>query len=84
MRHFVVISEWFHSNDIDFGIIAIRHTLDEAKEAFRQYVDGVKCTDVSEFHMKIGCDTDIKFSARSSLGIEYPYGVKIYIQEVIR
>ena len=84
MRHFVVISEWFHSNDMDFSIIAIRHTLDEAKEAFRQYVDNVKYTEVSEFHMKIGADTDSKFSARSSLGIEYPYYVKIYIQEVIR
>lgn len=84
MRHFVVIAEWFHSNDMDFSIIAIRHTLDEAKEVFRQYVDNMKRTEVSEFHMRIGCDTDSKFSARSSLGIDYPYYVKVYIREVNR
>ena len=77
MSHYVVVFFWNNKEGMDTEIIGVCHTLDEAKETFKKYVEA-EIPYTKEDGYKIIQHTDVIFEAGNENGYE-----KFYIQGVI-
>lgn len=77
MKHYVVIFWWDNNEAGDVEILGVCHSLDDAKEIFKRYVNA-EMPYVEEDGLEIYEHTDVMFSA----GDERHYE-KFYIQGVM-
>ena len=62
MKHFIVINDWVNRSECDINILAVAHTLEEAKEIFNTYVDNER-EYARENNWEIFEDTDTVFES---------------------
>ena len=77
MSHYVVVFFWHTKEGADTEIIGVYHTLDDAKEIFKKYVEA-EIPYAKEDEYEIYQHTDVIFEAGNEEGYE-----KFYIQGVM-
>ena len=80
MKHFLIINEWASENESYFDIIAIAHSLEEAKEIFATKLEDEK-EYAKEQEYEVFEESDVIFDAGEP---DYYLGrhTKLYIQMV--
>ena len=81
MSHYVVINDWATNDAEGVDIIAVKHTLEEAKEIFNKQVTNEK-EFAKEHEYEIFEDTDVMFDAGET-GYWAAEHTKLYIQGVV-
>ena len=80
MKHYIVINDWSNEYECGVTIIAVAHSLEEAKESFNECIAEEKAY-VEDKGWTIYEDSDVDFDAGEE-GYYAANHTRLYIQEV--